>query len=108
MALNALRRVGSRPSSSRSKRVQTFDPPPAVNPFTGRPFGEGARPEVDERAAAEIAAGQLALAGARGPGEERDRLLAEAEKDPAAFRSPLHPTRDDLARRVTLRRGGGH
>jgi acyl-CoA reductase-like NAD-dependent aldehyde dehydrogenase len=106
MPLNPLRRPGSRPSNARSGRVQTFDSPPATNPWTGRPFGETASPQVDERAAAEIAAGQLALAAARGPGEERARLLAEAAKNPAAFRSPLHPTRDDLARRVTIRRGG--
>lgn len=102
-----LRRPGSRPSSSRSSRVKEFDPPPAVSPWTGRPFGESAPPEVDEQAARELAAGQLALATARGPGEERARLLAEAEANPAAFRSPLHPTRDELARRVTMRRGGG-
>lgn len=105
---NALRGSGSRPSSSKSKRVQTIDAPKPTNPWTGRPYGETAPPEVDERAAAEIAAGQLALATARGPGEERSRLLAEAEAHPERFRDPLRPSPEALARRVTVRHGGRH
>jgi hypothetical protein len=46
-----------------SKRVTRHDPPPPVNPITGRPYGV-AKPEPDEQAARELAAGQAALASA--------------------------------------------
>jgi hypothetical protein len=47
----------------KSRRVQTIEPPAPVNPVTGKPYGQ-VRPERDERAEAELAAGQLALAQA--------------------------------------------
>ena len=50
----------------RSNRVEHIDPPPAFDPVRGRPFGQPA-PEQDDRAAAELAAGQLALANAVRP-----------------------------------------
>ena len=51
---------------NRSKRTRTIDPPPPVNPITGRPYGE--RPPVrDEEAERRAADGQLALANARRP-----------------------------------------
>lgn len=102
----ALRRPIARAASGTSKRVQTFDPPPPVNPFTGKPYGEGATPEIDERAAAELAAGQLALATAEAPGVSRARLLAAAAEHPERFRSPLNPTPEQAVRRATIRRGG--
>ncbi len=51
---------------NRSKRVTKIDPPAPVNPITNRPYGQTA-PQRDERAEAEIAAGQLALATATPP-----------------------------------------
>lgn len=104
----ALRRPIARAANGSSKRVQTFDPPPPTNPFTGRPYGEGATPEIDERAAAELAAGQLALATAEAPGASRARLIAAAEKHPADFRSLLNPTPEQAVRRAVIRRGGRH
>ena len=49
-----------------SRRKQTIDPPPPTNPITGRPYGEP-KPERDERAESELAAGQAALANAVPP-----------------------------------------
>lgn len=51
----------------RSKRTQIIEPPAPVNPITGVPYGQAPPPVLDERAAAEIAAGQLALATAQPP-----------------------------------------
>jgi hypothetical protein len=100
------RPLTGRPASASSGRVTKLDPPPPVNPFTGKPFGEPAAPQIDERAAAEVAAGQLALATAEAPGATRARLLREAEEHPERFRSPLNPTPEQVARRAVIRRGG--
>lgn len=102
----ALRRPIARAASGTSKRVQTFEPAPPINWLTGRPYGDPGTPEIDERRAAELAAGQLALATAEAPGAARARLLAEADKYPERFRSPLNPTPEQAARRTVLRRGG--
>ncbi len=49
-----------------SKRITQLEPPPPVNPITGRPFNTPA-PVRDERAESELAAGQAALANAVRP-----------------------------------------
>lgn len=98
------RPLTGRPASASSGRVTKLDPPPALNPFTGKPFGEPT-PQIDEQAAREIAAGQLALATAEAPGATRARLIAESEAHPERFRDPLRPSPEALARRVTVRRG---
>jgi hypothetical protein len=51
---------------NRSKRIRTIEPPPPVDPISGRPYGQPA-PVRDERDEAELAAGQAALATARVP-----------------------------------------
>lgn len=63
-----------------SRRVQTFDPPAEISPISGRPYGQPG-PVEDERADAQRAAGQLALAGAEAPGSTLVRLLVEGGMD---------------------------
>ena len=63
------------PSFRRSaQRVQQIPEPAPVDPISGRPYGTPA-PADTERDDAEFAAGQLALAGAYGPGEHLRELL---------------------------------
>ena len=49
-----------------SKRTQRIEPPAPLDPITGRPYGQP-KPERDERAESELAAGQAALASAVRP-----------------------------------------
>ena len=51
---------------NRSRRVQTINPPPPIDPISNRPYGQP-RPERDEAQEAAIAAGQSALANANVP-----------------------------------------
>lgn len=49
-----------------TRRTRRIEPPRPTNPITGRPYGEP-KPERDERAESELAAGQAALANADVP-----------------------------------------
>lgn len=65
------------PSPFRRSRVQNVvDPPTAIDPISGRPFGVPAPPD-SERDDEQLAFGQLALAGAYGPGERLREILKE-------------------------------
>ena len=69
------------PSPFRRSRIQNVvDPPPAIDPISGRPFGVPAPPD-QERDDERFAQGQLALAGAYAPGEHLRELLKEEGYD---------------------------
>ena len=79
-------------------RFRKVEPPPPINPFTGRRVGAPMPP--DNFDAEQLAAGQLALTTRNAT---RDAILAEAAEHPERFRSPLHPTPETLAQRALLR-----
>jgi len=89
------------PSPFRRSRVQNVvDPPPAINPISGKPWDAVPVDPVDqERNDEQFAAGQQALASAYAPGEHLRELLKEEGYDGegAQARSGYDPRRSSWA-----------